>query len=239
MAIIVTELPYQVNKASLLEKIADLVKDKQIEGIARPARRVRSRRDADLHRDQARREPAQGAEQPVQAHPDAAGVQHEHAGARRRPAPDAAAEERPPALRRPSPRDRPPADRVRPRQGPRPGPHPRGPQDRPRQPRRGHPDDPRVARGRGRPHQPDEAVRPVRAAGAGDPRHAARPPRRARAQEDRGRVPQRHPADRRARGHPRQPGPRPPDHQGRARRAEDASTPASAGRGSPTTRAAR
>jgi DNA gyrase subunit A len=34
MAIIVTELPYQVNKASLLEKIADLVKDKRIDGIA-------------------------------------------------------------------------------------------------------------------------------------------------------------------------------------------------------------
>jgi DNA gyrase subunit A len=34
MAIIVSELPYQVNKASLLEKIADLVKDKKIDGIA-------------------------------------------------------------------------------------------------------------------------------------------------------------------------------------------------------------
>ncbi len=34
VAIVVTELPYQVNKASLLEKIADLVKDKRIEGIA-------------------------------------------------------------------------------------------------------------------------------------------------------------------------------------------------------------
>ncbi len=33
-AIIVSELPYQVNKASLLEKIADLVKDKKIDGIA-------------------------------------------------------------------------------------------------------------------------------------------------------------------------------------------------------------
>jgi len=32
-AIIVTELPYQVNKARLLEKIADLVKQKKIEGI--------------------------------------------------------------------------------------------------------------------------------------------------------------------------------------------------------------
>ena len=57
----------------------------------RPARRVRPRRHAHLHRDQARRQPAQGAEQPVQAHPDAARVQHEHARARRRPAADAAA----------------------------------------------------------------------------------------------------------------------------------------------------
>jgi DNA gyrase subunit A len=34
VAIIVTELPYQVNKAALLEKIADLVKDKRIDGIS-------------------------------------------------------------------------------------------------------------------------------------------------------------------------------------------------------------
>ncbi len=33
-AIIVTELPYQVNKAALIEKIADLVKDKKLEGIS-------------------------------------------------------------------------------------------------------------------------------------------------------------------------------------------------------------
>ncbi len=33
-AIIVTELPYQVNKARLLERIADLVRNKEIEGIA-------------------------------------------------------------------------------------------------------------------------------------------------------------------------------------------------------------
>jgi DNA gyrase subunit A len=33
-AIIVTELPYQVNKARLIEKIADLVRDKKIEGIS-------------------------------------------------------------------------------------------------------------------------------------------------------------------------------------------------------------
>ena len=33
-AIIVTELPYQVNKARLIEKIAELVKDKKLEGIS-------------------------------------------------------------------------------------------------------------------------------------------------------------------------------------------------------------
>jgi len=33
-AIIITELPYQVNKARLIEKIADLVRDKRIEGIS-------------------------------------------------------------------------------------------------------------------------------------------------------------------------------------------------------------
>src|SRR5690349_20859215 len=33
-AIIVNELPYQVNKAALLEKMADIVKDKKIDGIA-------------------------------------------------------------------------------------------------------------------------------------------------------------------------------------------------------------
>jgi len=32
-AIIVTELPYQINKAKLIEKIAELVRDKQIEGV--------------------------------------------------------------------------------------------------------------------------------------------------------------------------------------------------------------
>ena len=31
--IVVTEVPYQVNKANLIEKIANLVRDKQIEGI--------------------------------------------------------------------------------------------------------------------------------------------------------------------------------------------------------------
>ena len=208
-------------------------------GHRRPARRVGPRRDAHLHRAQARRQPAQGAEQPVQAHADAARLQHEHAGARRRPAADAPAAQRPRPLPRPSARDHPPPHRVRPRQGARPGAHPRGSQDRPRQPRRGHQDDPRVERGRGRPQQPDEPVRAVRAPGPGHPRHAARPAGRPRAPEDRGRVPRDHPAHRRARGHPRQPGPRLADHQGGADSSSRRSTRASGGRASPTTPAAR
>ena len=34
MAIVITELPYQVNKANLIEKIADLVRDKKMDGIS-------------------------------------------------------------------------------------------------------------------------------------------------------------------------------------------------------------
>ncbi len=33
-AIVITEIPYQVNKASMIERIADLVRDKRVEGIA-------------------------------------------------------------------------------------------------------------------------------------------------------------------------------------------------------------
>ncbi len=33
-AIIVTEIPYQANKAKLIERIAELVRDKRLEGIS-------------------------------------------------------------------------------------------------------------------------------------------------------------------------------------------------------------
>ena len=41
----VTELPYQVNKARLIERIADLVREKQIEGIANDGLRDESDKD--------------------------------------------------------------------------------------------------------------------------------------------------------------------------------------------------
>jgi DNA gyrase subunit A len=44
-AIVVTELPYQVNKARLLERIAELVKEKKIEGIAPDGLRDESDKD--------------------------------------------------------------------------------------------------------------------------------------------------------------------------------------------------
>ncbi|HYN76480.1 MAG TPA: DNA gyrase subunit A [Lamprocystis sp. (in: g-proteobacteria)] len=44
-SIIVTELPYQVNKARLLERIAELVKDKKIDGIAHDGLRDESDKD--------------------------------------------------------------------------------------------------------------------------------------------------------------------------------------------------
>ena len=44
-AIVVTEIPYQVNKARLLERIAELVKEKKIEGIANDGLRDESDKD--------------------------------------------------------------------------------------------------------------------------------------------------------------------------------------------------
>lgn len=44
-AIVVTELPYQVNKATLIQKIAELVKEKRIEGIYGPDFRDESDKD--------------------------------------------------------------------------------------------------------------------------------------------------------------------------------------------------
>ena len=45
-SIIVTEIPYQVNKSRLIEKIAELVKDKKIEGISE----LRDESDKDVMR---------------------------------------------------------------------------------------------------------------------------------------------------------------------------------------------
>jgi DNA gyrase subunit A len=73
-AIIVTELPYQVNKARLIEKIAELVKEKKLEGISE----LRDESDKDGMRMvievRAMRIRRCGAEQPLPADPDAESV---------------------------------------------------------------------------------------------------------------------------------------------------------------------
>jgi len=66
--IVVTELPYQVNKARLLEKIAELVKDKRIEGITG----IRDESDKDGMR--------MVIEQPLPAHPVAECIRHQYGG---------------------------------------------------------------------------------------------------------------------------------------------------------------
>ena len=208
-AIIVTELPYQVNKATLLEKIADLVKDKRIDGIAdlrdesdRDGMRIfiEIKRDANPHKvlnNLFKHTPMQLAfnmnmlalvDGQPQTLPLAASSQH-YIDHRRE------------IVRRRTEFD--------------------------------------LGKARARAHILEglkialdnldaviktiresadvelartnlmSALRPVGAPGPGDPRHAPRAPGRARAQEDRGRVPRGHPAHRRARGHPRQPGPGP------------------------------
>ena len=85
-AIIVDEIPYQVNKKTLLERIAELVREKKLEGICRHPRRVRQVRHARRHRAEARRSARGRAEQPVQADAAAGHLRHEHGGAGRRPA---------------------------------------------------------------------------------------------------------------------------------------------------------
>ena len=50
--VVVTELPYQVNKAKLVEKIAEMVRHKQLEGIRFYSRRIRPAGHAHRHRHQ-------------------------------------------------------------------------------------------------------------------------------------------------------------------------------------------
>ena len=67
--IIITENPYMVNKARLIESIADLVKDKRIEGITDLNRRDQPEGHADCHRPAPGRQPPGGAEPAVPGTP--------------------------------------------------------------------------------------------------------------------------------------------------------------------------
>ena len=67
-AIIITEIPYQVNKATMVERIAELVKRKEDRGHRRPARRIRSRRFSRRGRVEARRDAGCRAESALSVH---------------------------------------------------------------------------------------------------------------------------------------------------------------------------
>ena len=84
-AIVFTELPYQVNKAELIRKMADLANEKVDPRDPRPARRERPRRGAGRDRAAPRRRAAGGAEQALQAHRGADDLrrQRDRAGQRR------------------------------------------------------------------------------------------------------------------------------------------------------------
>ena len=145
--------------AGLIEKIAELVRDKKITEISDLRRRVRQARDAPGDRAQARRDPEGRAEQALQAHADADHVRREHGRARRQRPAHAEPARGDPQLRRPPARsDRPPHQARALREGGARA-HPRGPADRARAPRRDHRTDPRLARPRRRPRAARRALR--------------------------------------------------------------------------------
>ena len=149
--IVVTELPYQVNKARLAEKIAELVKRRQGEGHRRPeGPLIGPCGDAARDRPEARREPPGRPEPALQAHPAPGVLRRDHAGAGRRGSSHAEPRRDDRLLRRPPDRRGHPADALRPAQGRGARPHRPRPPDRAGSPRRGHQGDPGLGRTRSR-----------------------------------------------------------------------------------------
>ena len=145
-ALIVSEIPYQVNKATLIERIAELVREKRIEGIA--DLRDESDRDGmriviELRRDAV----ADVVLEPALAlHRPAIELRRQHDRAERRPAGDADADRHAARLPR-FPRGRGhQAHQIPARQGARQRAHPGRPRDRGRQYRRSDPPHPHLAR---------------------------------------------------------------------------------------------
>src|SRR5215208_4759425 len=141
--IVVTEIPYQVNKSYLLQKIAELVKDRKLQDIS--DLRDESERDAHSDRAEARGRAQSRPQQPLQAHPDAAELRGEPGCARRRCAEDALLQAGPGTLYRPPVRGGNAQDALRARSGQGEGPHPRRTAHRAWGSRRGRCDHPPLA----------------------------------------------------------------------------------------------
>ena len=137
-AIIVDEIPYQVNKANLLMRIGELVRDKKLEGISD----LRDESDKSGHargdRAEARRDRRDRHQQPLQAHAAAGQLRHEHGRAGRQPAASAQPQAVPRVLPAAPPRGRRPAHALRAAQGARARPHPGRPRRRAVERRRDH-----------------------------------------------------------------------------------------------------
>ena len=85
-ALIVSAIPYQVNKRTLIEKIADHVREKRIEGISDIWDEIQPRRHAHRHRTEARRGGRRRLEPALALLGSADELRRQHAGDQRRPA---------------------------------------------------------------------------------------------------------------------------------------------------------
>ena len=119
-AIVVTEIPYQVNKARLIEKIAELVKEKKLEGISE----LRDESDKDGMRifiEVKRGESAEVVLNNLYQQTQMESVfAHQHGRAGRRPPAAAEPQADPRSLRPPPPRSGHPPHHLRTAQGARP-----------------------------------------------------------------------------------------------------------------------
>ena len=174
--IIITELPYQVNKSSLIERIADLVRDGKIEGITDlrdESDRTGMRIIIELSRTVA--DPKALLGPALQAHAHAIDLRHHQPGAGRRRAAHAHAEAHAAIVRRAPRSHRAPPQRIRsgPRQRTRP--HSGRSAQSAGQSRRSDPHHPPQRRCRSGQRSVDEALQAQRRADHGHPRHAAAP----------------------------------------------------------------
>ncbi len=151
-----------------------------------PRRVVGAHGSASGDRAEARRSREGRAQQPVQAHVAAGELRREHARDRRRRAAHALDRRVHRALGRPPGRRHRAPHRVPPQRGRGARAHPARLSQGPRRARRGHRPHPAVADGRRGPRGAHRAARRRRAAGEGDPRAPAPPPRGPRAPEDHG-----------------------------------------------------
>ena len=166
-AIIITEIPYQVNKATMVERIAELNREKKIEGITD----LRDESDRDGYRVVVELKRDAMAEvvlnQLYRFTPLQTNFPANMLALDSRPAADDEPEGFPDAVHRvPRAGDHAP-HQVPAQQGPRPRPYPGRPGDRGGQYRRDHPGDPDLARSQHRARHPDVA----RLAGQGRRRH--------------------------------------------------------------------